>query len=78
VSQFPSSEMEPAILIVCPTTVVTTSLKVTATLVAAVQEDEVVVLVDRVDTLDVLDDTDVVEDDEVDPEPVMAISAQVR
>jgi hypothetical protein len=42
VSQFPSSGIEPETLMVCPTSVVTTSLNVTATLDAAVQAELVV------------------------------------
>lgn len=52
VSQDPSAATEPEISIVCPTTVVTSSSKVTATEVAAVQEDVVVVVAsDEVEVL---------------------------
>jgi hypothetical protein len=83
VSQFPSSEMEPTTLIVCSTTVVTTSLNVTATLDAAVQDvlvvnvESVVVLVPNATTVLELDTEDE-GDDEAPLGPVIAISAQVR
>lgn len=52
VFQDPRAATEPAILIVWPTTVVTSSSKVTATEVAAVQEEVVVVVaLDEVEVL---------------------------
>jgi len=76
VSQFPSSVMEPATLIVWPTVVVTISLNVTATLVAAIQADPVDELADPllVNVLVGLAE----EDPPPDEPPDMAISAQVR
>jgi hypothetical protein len=89
-SQFPSCGTEPATLIVCPTTVVTISLKVTATLVAAMQVELVVEALDVVDvlsvepadevpleTVDALEAAGAEDDEELDP-PEIAISAQVR
>lgn len=79
VLQLPSSEMDPTTLIVWPTTVVTTSLKVTSTLEAMAQ----VVLVGLVvlvptDVAAVLVPVGCTLDDWLPPDPLMAMSAQVR
>ena len=75
-SQLPSAEMEPMILTVWPTVVVTISLKVTATEVAEAQAAEV--LLDFVVLREVLVGEAVEDTGGVEPPPVMAISAQVR
>jgi hypothetical protein len=78
VFQFPSSGIDPAILIVCPTTVVTISLKVTATLVAAVQAELVVLLWVTTVLVELLAVVLVeAAEEETDP-PDMAMSAHVR
>ena len=79
--------MEPTSLIVCPTTVDTISLNVTATLVTAVQA-ELVVDVTSVDVLKldlpvgaaVLEEDNAEKEDDVgeDSDPVIAMSEQVK
>jgi len=72
VSQLPSCEMEPTILIVCPTTVVAFSLKVSATVEAVAHP--VAVAVAAADVFVELGGGF----GPPDPEPVMVMSAQVK
>lgn len=82
----PSCGMDPAILMVSPTTVVTSSLKVTATFAGMVQTGGVLELdaEDEVEEVDEGEETvveggkEAVEDEPPPVPPVMAISAQER
>lgn len=81
VDQLPNSEIEPAILMVWPTTVLTFSLKVTATLATDVEQDPVALVAADVATFvdNVVDglalDAGALG---IDPEPEIEISAQLR
>ena len=77
-SQLPNCEIEPATLIVCPTTVVTLSENVTATLVASAQATDVVAVPVLTALLVLEEGLVVVVGVDPLPPPVMAISAQLR